>query len=63
MAAFPKMKIYNYIYLVLIYAFVTEILQDIMGMGRSAEFLDIVADGLGCAIGYLLYLKIINLVK
>lgn len=63
LAAFPRMKLHTYIYLILIYAFVTEILQDVMNVGRSAEFLDVVADTVGCAIGYLLYLKLNSLFK
>ena len=41
----------------LCYAFLTEILQDAMGLGRSAESLDIVADTVGVLIGYWLFKK------
>lgn len=39
----------------LIYAFLTEILQEEMKLGRSMETLDIVADTIGCLIGYYIY--------
>ena len=54
-AAFPKIRFLYYIYIMLIYAFLTEILQDEMHMGRSAEFLDIVADLIGVLLGYYIY--------
>lgn len=55
---FPKIKFLNYLYIILIYAFLTEILQDEMHMGRSAEFFDIVADFLGFLLGYFTYIII-----
>ncbi len=58
-AAFPKTKWYIYVYIMLIYAFLTEILQDEMHLGRSLEFFDIVADGIGFFFGYLFY----NMIK
>ena len=54
-AAFPKIKFYYFIQIILIYAFLTEILQQEMGLGRSMETLDIIADTLGCIIGYYIY--------
>ena len=55
MAAFPRTKLRSFIYIMLIYAFLTEILQDAMGWGRSAETLDIVADFVGVSTGYIIY--------
>ncbi len=54
-AAFPKIKFYYFIQIILIYAFLTEILQEEMGLGRSMEALDVVADTIGCLIGYYTY--------
>ncbi len=54
-AAFPKIRFYYFIQIILLYAFLTEILQEEMGLGRSMETLDIVADTLGCLIGYYIY--------
>ncbi|KQT22440.1 antibiotic resistance protein VanZ [Chryseobacterium sp. Leaf404] len=54
-ASFPKIKFGYYIQIILIYAFLTEILQEEMHLGRSIETLDIVADTLGCLIGYYTY--------
>lgn len=54
-AAFPKIRFYYFIQIILLYAFLTEILQEEMGLGRSMETLDIVADTIGCLIGYYIY--------
>nr|WP_317048126.1 VanZ family protein [Chryseobacterium ureilyticum] len=54
-AAFPKIKFSYFFQIILIYAFLTEILQEEMGLGRSMESLDIVADTVGCLIGYYVY--------
>jgi hypothetical protein len=54
-AAFPKIKFSYFFQIILIYAFLTEILQEEMGLGRSMETLDIVADAIGCLIGYYAY--------
>ncbi|MDV2449013.1 VanZ family protein [Elizabethkingia anophelis] len=54
-AAFPKLKFITYIQIMLCFAFLTEILQDEMHLGRAMEGLDIVADTLGALIGYLVY--------
>ena len=48
-------KFIVFIQIMLIYAFVTEILQEIMNMGRSLETLDIVADFAGVCLGYYIY--------
>jgi len=55
MAAFPKIRFHYFIQIILIYAFLTEILQEEMGLGRSMETLDVVADTIGCLIGYFMY--------
>ena len=55
MAAFSKIRFSYFFQIILIYAFLTEILQDAMGLGRSMETLDIVADTIGCLIGYSIY--------
>jgi VanZ family protein len=60
-AAFPKIKFSYFIQIILIYAFLTEILQEEMHLGRSMETLDLVADTLGCLIGYYIYKYITKL--
>jgi len=60
MAAFPKIIFYYFIQIILIYAFLTEILQNEMGLGRSMEALDIVADMIGCLMGYYIYKALIK---
>lgn len=57
MAAFPRTKFLIFSYMMLIYAFLTEILQEEMNLGRSMENLDIIADALGCALGFFLFKK------
>ncbi|AKH95725.1 VanZ family protein [Elizabethkingia anophelis] len=54
-AAFPKLKFITYIQIMLCFAFLTEILQDEMHLGRAMEGLDVVADTVGALIGYLVY--------
>ncbi len=54
-AASPKIKFSYFFQIILIYAFLTEILQEEMGLGRSMETLDIVADTIGCLLGYFTY--------
>lgn len=54
-AAFPKIRFSYFFQIILIYAFLTEILQEEMKLGRSMETLDIVADTIGCLIGYYIY--------
>ncbi|WP_228421908.1 VanZ family protein [Chryseobacterium soldanellicola] len=60
MASFPRIRFYYFIHIILIYAFLTEILQEEMGLGRSMETLDIVADTIGCLIGYSIYKALIK---
>ncbi|MCW3161912.1 VanZ family protein [Chryseobacterium oryctis] len=59
-AAFPKIKFSYFFQIILIYAFLTEIFQEEMGLGRSMETLDIVADTLGCLLGYYIYKLLIK---
>lgn len=59
-AAFPKIKFSYFFQIILIYAFLTEILQEEMGLGRSMETLDIVADAIGCLVGYYIYKALIK---
>ena len=63
MMVFPRTKFIVFIQIMLIYAFATEILQDVMQFGRSLEVLDAVADTAGVCIGYYIYkitAKILN---
>jgi len=55
MAAFPRIKFSYFFQIILIYAFLTEIFQEEMHLGRSMETLDIFADTIGCLIGYYIY--------
>ncbi len=59
--AFPKISFYYFIHITLIYAFLTEILQEEMHLGRSMEFYDIIADTTGVLLGFYLFNKIKNL--
>ena len=58
MAAYPKTKFTIYIQVLLIYSILTEILQDVMGFGRSLEGLDLVADTVGVLAGYYIFIKL-----
>ena len=57
-AVFPKIKFWIYFQILLIYAFLTEILQDEMGFGRSLEIGDIIADTLGSLAALYIYRKV-----
>lgn len=59
--AFPRTKFIYFIQIMLSYAFLTEILQDEMHLGRSAEILDVVADTAGFFLGSFFFVKIKNL--
>lgn len=50
--AYPKIRFIIFVYIILIYGVITEILQGEMDWGRSGEVLDIVADLLGGLFGY-----------
>lgn len=58
MAAFPKIRFIYYVEIMLIYSFLTEILQAEMGLGRSLEILDLLADTAGFFLGYVLFKRI-----
>ncbi|MXS72714.1 VanZ family protein [Flavobacteriaceae bacterium W22] len=60
-AAFPKIRFSYYFQIILIYAFLTEILQEKMELGRSMEALDIIADTIGCLIGYFTHKELVKL--
>lgn len=55
--SFPKTTFTIFICIMLIYAFLTEILQEEMHLGRSMEALDILADTIGVLIGYYIFKK------
>lgn len=57
-AAFPKLSFTYFLQIMLIYAFLTEILQEEMHWGRSMETLDLVADTIGVLLGYFIYQKV-----
>lgn len=62
MIAFPRIKFVIFLQIMLLYAFVTEILQETMQLGRSLEILDIVADLIGICIGFYLYKILLKIV-
>lgn len=55
MVAWPKVKLTMFFQIILCYAFLTEILQDEMQLGRALEFNDVVADALGILLGHFIY--------
>ena len=52
---FPKVSLLYYFLILISYALLTEILQDVMNWGRSLEFLDAIADTLGLSLAYYIY--------
>lgn len=57
-AAFPRVKFWTFFQLMIIYSLLTEILQGTMGLGRSLETLDLLADTIGFLLGYLMFIKL-----
>ena len=55
---FPKIAIMHFSLLLISYALLTEILQDIMKVGRSLEILDAIADTFGFALSYYIYNRV-----
>lgn len=54
-AAFPKTNFQYYILITVLYALLTEMLQEIMHWGRSMEALDLLADTIGLIVGHTIY--------
>ena len=52
---FPKVALLYFFLMLISYALLTEILQDVMKWGRSLEVLDAVADTLGLSLSYYIY--------
>ena len=52
---FPKVSLLYFFLMLISYALLTEILQDVMKWGRSLEVLDAVADTLGLSLSYYIY--------
>lgn len=53
--SYKQIKFYHFLVIVFLYGLATEVLQEVMHMGRSFELLDILADILGAVLGFLLY--------
>jgi len=58
LASFPNIKKSTYLLIGLCYALLTEILQDVMGFGRSLEILDLFADMAGVSLAIFVYNQI-----
>lgn len=55
MLSFKNLKFPLFFIIILLYGFATEIAQNLMGLGRSFELYDILADMVGAIIGYYIY--------
>ncbi|MHA6728112.1 VanZ family protein [Chryseobacterium sp. A301] len=58
LCAFPKIKFFTFLQVMILYALLTEIWQDEMGLGRSLEFYDLVADSVGVLLGAFVFQKV-----
>ena len=58
-----SIKFYQFIIIVFIYGLGTEVLQEVMHMGRSFELLDILADLIGSSLGFLVYKWALKILK
>jgi VanZ family protein len=61
--AYPKIKILWYFIIMIGYGLLTEILQSTMQMGRSAEFLDLLADTLAAITAWFGYKILVDKLK
>ncbi|MRM83692.1 VanZ family protein [Riemerella anatipestifer] len=59
--AYPKASVYAYYFILVAYAILTEIFQQVMALGRSAEWLDLLADTIGLVLAYYVYTKVLLL--
>lgn len=55
MVSFPKLKFPYFMLIIFGYGLLTEVLQKEMGLGRSFELYDILADLIGASLGWLFY--------
>ncbi|SFI21382.1 VanZ like family protein [Halpernia frigidisoli] len=53
--SFQKLSVVYFFVIIFIYGLSTEILQEVMHMGRSFELLDILADLVGSSLGMITY--------
>ncbi len=53
--SFKKLNVKYFLLIIFLYGLGTEILQEVMHMGRSFELLDIVADVVGACLGLITY--------
>lgn len=55
LVSFPKINRSTFFLIGLSYALITEILQELMKLGRSLEILDVIADMIGFALGIIVF--------
>ncbi len=58
--SFRKLNLIYFLGIIFIYGLGTEILQEVMHMGRSFELLDILADIVGSLLGLITYRLLLN---
>lgn len=56
--SYPRISFWRFFIITFLYSIVTEILQELMDLGRSMEFLDLMADTAGLLIGYYVAIQI-----
>lgn len=61
--SFKNLKLLVFLIIIFIYGLGTEILQKEMRLGRSFEFLDILADLIGASIGYTIYIIVLKKIQ
>ena len=61
--SFKKLSIMYFLGIIFLYGFGTEVLQNVMKMGRSFELLDILADIIGSLIGFLAYRTLLRMMS
>lgn len=55
LVSFKKLNLFYFFTIIFFYGLGTEVLQEVMHMGRSFELLDILADVIGSSLGLIIY--------
>lgn len=56
-AAFPKINVFLFFFILFLYSLFTEILQHIMQMGRTGDVMDLIANMFGAFVGCIIFEK------
>ena len=61
--AFFKQKKWLFVVVMFVYALFTEVAQELMNMGRTMDFYDLIADMMGASFGCFLFWQILSYIE